>query len=456
MFIVLLEVSLHLLGFIHLSLQEWRNRLALKQDSAFRILCLGESTTFGYEESYPSQLEEILNQRKPEVRFRVINLGRPGVDSNFILQHLEENLSKYNPHIVTVMMGINDRDISLLSKDHLFSKIKFFLRNFRVYKLTRLLYLHIRAKIKETIIFYRTLVFKNKTKNLYKDTLKGNLEYDWTYVKLGWHYKNEGRFQKAEEMFKKAIVLDPLNTWAYRELIQIYTQNNRHAEVEELFKRLLELNHFDYHTYMGWGWCLFDEKKYDRAEEYFKKAIQINPDSPEAYLWLGQTYIQQQKFNEAEDCFKKVILLEPVNERAYSALIFLSNLLENPEDAQRYLFLKELFKVKYYNAITQSNFRKLHDILKRRKIKLVCVQYPMRSVQPLKDIFKDREGIVFVDNEYIFKEAVKKEGYNVYFTDMFAGDFGHCTLKGNRLLAENIANVVLKEYFSPEIQGDTK
>jgi len=30
---------------------------------------------------------------------------------------------------------------------------------------------------------------------------------------------------------------------------------------------------------------------------------------------------------------------------------------------------------------------------------------------------------------------------------MFGGDFGHCTPKGNRLLATNIADVILKEVF---------
>jgi hypothetical protein len=71
----------------------------------------------------------------------------------------------------------------------------------------------------------------------------------------------------------------------------------------------------------------------------------------------------------------------------------------------------------------------------------------MRSVLPLKKIFQIQEGIIFVDNEQIFKKAVKKSGYKEYFIDMFAGDFGHCTEKGNRLLAENIANVILKEAF---------
>jgi hypothetical protein len=72
----------------------------------------------------------------------------------------------------------------------------------------------------------------------------------------------------------------------------------------------------------------------------------------------------------------------------------------------------------------------------------------MRSLAPLKNLFQDNDqGIVFVDNENIFKNAVRKDGPGVYFKDMFGGDFGHCTDKGNRLLAENIANTILKEVF---------
>jgi len=52
-----------------------------------------------------------------------------------------------------------------------------------------------------------------------------------------------------------------------------------------------------------------------------------------------------------------------------------------------------------------------------------------------------------VDNEQVFKNAVKKSSLQEYFVDMFGGDFGHCTDKGNKLLAENIANVVAREVF---------
>jgi hypothetical protein len=53
--------------------------------------------------------------------------------------------------------------------------------------------------------------------------------------------------------------------------------------------------------------------------------------------------------------------------------------------------------------------------------------------------------IIFVDNGPIFREAVRKFGYDAIFHDKFAGQFGHCTEKGNRLLAKNIAGAIAEE-----------
>ncbi|HTY44819.1 MAG TPA: hypothetical protein VMD52_02360, partial [Patescibacteria group bacterium] len=102
----------------------------------------------------------------------------------------------------------------------------------------------------------------------------------------------------------------------------------------------------------------------------------------------------------------------------------------------------------YCVPLTVTNYRALKEALDKQGIRLVCVQYPMRDIGPLRRAFQDnQEGIVFVDNEKPFKDAVKKDGYNTYFKDMFGGDFGHCTDKGNKLLAENIANAIVKEIF---------
>lgn len=102
----------------------------------------------------------------------------------------------------------------------------------------------------------------------------------------------------------------------------------------------------------------------------------------------------------------------------------------------------------YCNPKTVNNYLALKQILYKRNIKLVCVQYPMRNITSLKKIFEEEAGdMIFVDNEKIFKGAVRKEGYKEYFKDMFGGDFGHCTDKGNDLLARNIADAILKEVF---------
>ncbi|MEI7752059.1 MAG: hypothetical protein WCJ71_08225, partial [Candidatus Omnitrophota bacterium] len=70
-------------------------------------------------------------------------------------------------------------------------------------------------------------------------------------------------------------------------------------------------------------------------------------------------------------------------------------------------------------------------------------------LDPLKKTFLgDTEGIVFADNEKAFKNAIKGSSYREYFRDLFGGDFGHCTEKGNRLLAKNIADTILREVFN--------
>ena len=91
---------------------------------------------------------------------------------------------------------------------------------------------------------------------------------------------------------------------------------------------------------------------------------------------------------------------------------------------------------------TARNYRELRQLLRERGIPLVAVQYPMRSVDSLRRMLHDDEGIVFVDNEAVFKEALRAAPYTEYFADAFAGDFGHLTPKGNRLLAENVAHAI--------------
>ncbi len=184
-----------------------------------------------------------------------------------------------------------------------------------------------------------------------------------------------------------------------------------------------------------------------RQETSFKKALELNPQNDRAYAELGRLYINQGKLVEAEQAFKKALELNPQNDRAYENLAVVYGEMGNYILRKEYEEKAKQIRERFYNPITFNNYRRFKQILNRKKVKWICVQYPVRSIEPLKKIFEGEEGIFFVDNEEIFKSAVLREGYKEYFRDIFGGDFGHCTEKGNRLLAENIANVILKEVF---------
>jgi lysophospholipase L1-like esterase len=76
------------------------------------ILTLGDSHTYGVktlpEESYPGQLQTILNERAPG-QYNVVNLGVPGSNSAEIADQLPDWISRYRPLAVVVCVGINNR-----------------------------------------------------------------------------------------------------------------------------------------------------------------------------------------------------------------------------------------------------------------------------------------------------------------------------------------------------------
>jgi hypothetical protein len=146
LFLVLLEAGIRLGGFILLSIQEYGNLQSIKQKGAYRILCLGESTTQG---QYPHLLEQVLNQRNIGVHFSVIDKGRTNTNTFFILSRVESYLTEFRPDMVVAMMGINDEGQHIPFEATTASKGVFFIRSFKIYKLAKLLGLHLLTKAKQ-------------------------------------------------------------------------------------------------------------------------------------------------------------------------------------------------------------------------------------------------------------------------------------------------------------------
>ena len=624
----LLELGLRLAGFVVLSLQERRNSASIQQKGAYRIMCLGESTTAaGGINSYPSQLQDIINRRKIGVTFSVINKGVPGIHTSDIVNRLGANLEAYQPDMVISMMGAGDLGSYMLYESGSGSRAINFLRSLRVYKIGRIFGLDIITRAKAAFLdkagknISRPAVFlcdpdkeisrlekainsgpKNDAayfelgwiyraqgrhseaeasfrkaialnpKNywpyvehgdfagaeaVFRKAIARDPENDWPYVGQGWLYLDQGKFPQAERSFRKAIKLDPQNYWAYLELGRVYQEQERFIEAAAAFNKAGEINPEDYRVFLELG-CVYDRRgRYPQAEELFKKAIDLNPGNDGLYIRLGRFYLEQGRFIEAdalfrqaielnpqndqpyagmgqscreqgrsadaeylfrkamelnprnsgpysglgwiyqdqgkipeaealfkkaiavnpnddlpyfrlgllyrgsgrlsgaEEAFKKALEINPTNDRACGALKVLYTETGNPKLAREYDNKANELRSGYYPQSIIDNYRKLKAVLDKRGIVYVCMQYPLRSVEPLKAMFRGGdEGIIFVDNQKVFREALKGGGYDEYFTDMIGGDFGHCTAEGNRLLAENAANVILDKVFSVKSGGD--
>lgn len=103
-------------GFIKISSAGLRDKeYRIQKDSnVFRILCLGDSSTFGmkmpYNKIYPTLLEDKLNEEfgSQKWRFEVINAGVTGYASSQGLALYKYVGIKYQPNIVMFYFGIND------------------------------------------------------------------------------------------------------------------------------------------------------------------------------------------------------------------------------------------------------------------------------------------------------------------------------------------------------------
>ncbi len=78
----------------------------------YRIVCLGDSITYGedlpYAETYPAVLAQLLQQKHADLDVVVINSGVRGHTSVQGLARLERDVLWYKPHVVFIAFGLND------------------------------------------------------------------------------------------------------------------------------------------------------------------------------------------------------------------------------------------------------------------------------------------------------------------------------------------------------------
>lgn len=447
------EMGARAAGFVILSLQEFRNLESVKRNGEYRILCLGESTT---QNQYPQFLERILNRQNIGVRFSVIDKGVAGTNTSEIVGNAEAYLEEYRPQMVVAMMGINDEGLHIPFEAATASKAVLFVRSLRIYKIVRFLGLRLRTKVEELGSYgpgkKRAEIRSagpddaaSPVQDRVKEAPKFDPKNDRDPIEMGLGYERQGQYAQAEDSFKKAIALDPENVEGYVQLGELYRQQQKFLLAEDFLQKAVARRPEDPQVHLVLGQFYQNQKKFSQTETAYKRAVELSPKIIATHVTLAYFYQDQGRLSEAEMLYKKANALSPDNDRIIRALSLLYEQMGEPELAREYAQKAKKWRFK---PLTERNYRRLKDILDNRKIKLVCVGYPTCSADPLRKIFEKDENVILVDNEKVFMSVLKGGSYyGEYFTDRFGGSFGHCTQKGNRLLAQNIADVILKEVF---------
>ncbi|MCK9595361.1 MAG: tetratricopeptide repeat protein [Candidatus Omnitrophica bacterium] len=304
--------------------------------------------------------------------------------------------------------------------------------------------------IYKTLEFYKDIGEINEAKQALKNAIALDPQNDSAYEGLGWILRDQSNFPESEQAFLKAIELNPKNEFAYEGLGSIYGAVGRFSEVETAFRKIIEINPRNTTAYKLFDRFYLEKRRFVELEQISKEMLRLAPDNDSAYAGLGWLYNILQKYDASQKAFEKALEINPLNDFAVGGLATRYQELDESDISRTYSEKLAWNREEYVNPATTANYLQLKKILDRKKIKLVCVQYPMRSIAPLKKIFENEldKHVIFVDNDKLFRDAIKKERYSEYFKDMFGGDFGHCTEKGNRLLARSIADSIIKEFFN--------
>lgn len=465
------------------------------------------TTALGGVHSYPRQLESILNQRQSAVRVKVINKGIPATTTIQITQNLPMYIKQYKPDMVVVMMGINDALEYISPKEKLTAQWKEFFYGMRTAKLLRLIAAHLGKKgdapaaspppdiwkemennLEPTLpnlvllatLYRAAFMPEQEIRTLQRalalapdnavilaavgDHYKRLGDYPqaieyytksiavspnvsphnlFRYANLAEAYKLQGNFAAAEEAYKKAILRRPDHPGAYGGLGDLYLEHGRLSEAKALFEKQIDINPQAALIYGKLAYCYRQEKQKDRAKKILLEGIKNNPEEISLYTDLAYDLTDDGHQDTAENIIAQAAKFDLRDDKGvvleWAQYCKTRGVAINDPELRAWLESKTGARAQ----VTIENYKRLRESLKAQKIKMVAVQYPMRDVGSLRSILEDSADIVFVDNERSFKDAVHREGYGAYFSDRFAGDFGHCTVKGNALLAENIAEAVL-------------
>jgi tetratricopeptide (TPR) repeat protein len=337
------------------------------------------------------------------------------------------------------MVGVNDWVGTVRYENNPQTKIVLFLKDLRVFKLGRTIYLNLSQLFSKHSFMVGSSAEAKTYISESSDAPSVAIE---RHVRLGNMYCDQHKYWLSEQLLERAMQIDPQDGFACHCLVVCYKNQGRYEDALGVLKDYIRLSNNNEGVCVDLGDIYMTLNRYSEAETMYKKALEFNPKYEPAYTGLGLCYTLEGKGQNNYKLAQKIASENIENDRMHGFVAAVYDLHGEHDKALEYSRKAEEFRSRYYNPATRHNYQLIKDMVSQKGAKLICMQYPLRSIDSLKKMFDSVDGVIFVENKRPFIDAIKLGKHEDYFTDNFGGDFGHCTRKGNRLIAENVADTI--------------
>ena len=138
------------------------------------------------------------------------------------------------------------------------------------------------------------------------------------YFNYGATAEQAGLYEKAADLFRKSIALDPANAAeAYNYLGYMWAEQNLHLEeADDMIKHALKIEPNNGAYLDSLGWLEFRQGKFEQAlADLLRAAKNIAQDDPVVFEHIGDTYLKLTRVPQALEAWQKAIALDPQNKK---------------------------------------------------------------------------------------------------------------------------------------------
>ncbi len=513
--LVCLELLVRMAGWISVARQQAHNRRAAVKGEYRILCLGESTTAQGvgpFDAIWPGQLQNILNRQKLGVIFRVINEGKIAVNTTSILAEVPNYLRRYDPQMVISMMGINDEAVQYYRG--IPDSTGFLFRHWRTYRLFDLLWAKneenhsspsaipsgmeaswrqekfpspaIQAYCNQANSLMAT-GRQREAAELLSKVADENPACAPVVLRLKRYLYGLEEFDRAEQVMRRAVEAAPGDPDLVAGQAELYTDEFLYAQsnagrgarpwnnprAQTVIESALARGVVNAAMYFQLGRAYWLDNVYDKSAAAYEKALEQDPDDMAAVEDLCAVYARVGRLDLKRTALESAVQRGACTQKLYVELAWLYHD-AGQLDLCRALLTRMRAKFSHLNdwsaaldgvmgekgegsffaasRMTVRNYCALKDLLASRGVPLVAVQYPLRDAQFLeRTLSPDWKHVLVVDSRDVFVQALRNGKYSEYFTDHFAGDFGHCTPKGYELLARNIAASILRYCFGARL-----